>query len=55
MLRLVPNSANALRWRGIAHEHLGEPARALEDYRAALAVFKTDAWLSERIRLLEGR
>jgi hypothetical protein len=52
---MVPNSANALKWRGIALEHLGDRERALADYRAALAILKKDDWVSERVRLLEGR
>jgi tetratricopeptide (TPR) repeat protein len=55
VLAMVPNSANALKWRGIALEHLGDRERALADYRAALVILKKDDWVSERVRLLEGR
>ena len=52
---MVPRSANALKWRGVALEYLGERERALADYRAALEILKKDEWISERVRLLEGR
>jgi tetratricopeptide (TPR) repeat protein len=42
VLAMVPNSANAMKWRGIALEHLGDRERALADYRAALAILKKD-------------
>jgi tetratricopeptide (TPR) repeat protein len=51
----VPKSSNALEWRGVALENLGDPQRALADYKAALAVKLKDDWISERVRLLEGR
>jgi tetratricopeptide (TPR) repeat protein len=50
-----PRSSNALMWRGYALEQLGDRERALADYRAALVFVKTDEWLSERVRALEGR
>jgi tetratricopeptide (TPR) repeat protein len=54
VLAQQPQSSNALKWRGLALEHLGDRAQALADYRAALALVKQDPWLSERVRLLEA-
>jgi tetratricopeptide (TPR) repeat protein len=55
VLAMTPNAVKALEWRGIALENLGDPQRALADYKAALAVNPKDEWISERVRLLEGR
>ncbi len=55
VLAITPNAANALEWRGVALENLGDPQRALADYKAALAVNPKDEWIGERVRLLEGR
>jgi tetratricopeptide (TPR) repeat protein len=38
VLKVVPGSSNALRWRGAAYQGLGDRAKAVADYKAALAI-----------------
>jgi tetratricopeptide (TPR) repeat protein len=38
VLKVVPHSSNALGWRGAAYQGLGDRAKAVADYKAALAI-----------------
>jgi spermidine synthase len=54
-VELEPDQASAHFTLGVAHEHLGDFARAIDDLRKAQALRPDDARLRERVRRLEAR
>lgn len=49
-----PGMVNAVVWRGYAHEKLGQRARALDDYEAALRMNPNDDWILSSIRRMRS-
>lgn len=53
MLKVAPDASNALAWRGQAYQGLGEPERAVADFKAALALDPKQPNTLEGLKALE--
>ena len=54
-ITLQPNYGDAYTYRGLAREKLGNKARAIKDYRAALVYGTTVPWVRKRFQQLRGK
>ncbi|QUS40801.1 tetratricopeptide repeat protein [Tardiphaga alba] len=54
-LELRPRHINALKWRALAFERVGNTERALRDYEAALAMTPADKMIAKRIEDLRAQ
>lgn len=54
-LELQPGFVNALKWRGLSFEYLGDIGRALRDYEAVLKLKPSDTVVAQRIDELRAR
>ena len=53
VLKEVPRASTALAWRGSAHQGLGDRARAIADYKAALAIDPNNKRARDNLKDLE--
>lgn len=54
-LKLDPEGADLLTYRGSAYQHLGEKDKAIADYKAALAFMPDDAAAQQGLKALQGQ
>jgi tetratricopeptide (TPR) repeat protein len=54
VLEIVPRASNALKWRGFAHDRLGNNEQAIADYKAALTMAPDD-WVTERLKTMQSK